>query len=804
MPPPRYVGASSFPPPAFSLAAPIEHPEAIVDAMLASLARGRLSAGAWDELHDAARRDACVEGVAAAFVSVSAGPRMKSAPSAAAAEFLFQAARFVDDVVGDDLGAALHLERALALAPAHLEAFGKLEAILERRQRPERLAQLYAASAPHRPRGQQALMLRRAADLFARAGDLGGDPVRARESAIEMWEAIVRLEPGDDEARSRLEALCVEAGRFRDAVRLNEQALARDPAPDDYTRGLLLERIVSLYADRLDQPERAIGPLEQLLLLDPAHAGARAVAEKLLSVKGLAGRAAAALARACEKDAPHRVEHYVSVELESAHGARRTQLYAQLGRLREERLEEPVGAMEAYEQALALDPGSEEIRTRYVAIATQLECHTDAVRVLERVLVAVKDRSVALPASVELGQALLGQRNTKRARVVLAEVFEDLAAPPGVVLRAARSLRGIYEATYDRRALCDVLNRIAHLTDDDYERREANLRLRRGGPQAQGLAPGRRGLRALAVDRGAHRGARGPVEARPGARGAREVRPPARSREGAGRRRELSAGAGAAHAALPYARRLPRMLRRPVWAVVPAKSFARGKSRLGPVLDDDDRARFARELLEHVLGVLGTCELDGVLVATDGDDVAALARAHGAQVLRDRGEGSLAAVVDGALADVAARGACAAVVFMADLPRLEPRTWRGRCGPRGPRRRARARSPGRHTNALAPRAAGGDAHVLRPRRQLRGPPRRRARRRARAVVVDNERIAFDVDGPADHARLTDAATGEPEPEALVAREPVVAAEARLGVVDAVERVALVGRRARAGTRGATS
>jgi tetratricopeptide (TPR) repeat protein len=319
-------------------------------------------------------------------------------------------------------------------------------------------------------------MLRRAADLIARAAEEGGDREALRGRAIGAWEEIVRLEPGDYEARSRLEALCVEAGRFRDAVRLNEQALARDPAPDDYTKALLLERIIALYAERLGQPERAIPQVEQLLLLDPGHAGARGVAERLLSFKGLTGRAAAALALASRK-APHEVERYLSIELESARGSRRTQLFVEIGRLREEQLEEPVGALEAYEQALALEPANDDVRARYVAITTRLECYTDAVRVLERVLGAVKEPLVVLRAQVELGEALLGQHNTKRAKTVLAEVFASLSAPPELRLRAARSLRPIHEATYDRRALCDVLERIVLLTDDEGERRESNVRL---------------------------------------------------------------------------------------------------------------------------------------------------------------------------------------------------------------------------------------------------------------------------------------------------------------------------------------
>jgi tetratricopeptide (TPR) repeat protein len=477
LPPPRFAGASSFPPPAFSLAAPIENPESVVDALLASLARGRLTPGVWEDLHEAARRDGCVEGVASAFASVSSGPRMKMLQPSVAAEFHFQAARFLEDVCGDDLGAAMHLERSLEIVPGHLEAFAKMEALLELRQKPDKLAELYARAAPHRPRGQQALMLRRAADCLARAAEASGDGAPTRDRAIAMWEEIVRLEPGDDEARSRLEALCIEAGRFRDAVRLNEQSLARDPPPDAYVRGLILERIVALYADSMGHPERAIAHVEQLLSMDPKHPGARRVAESLLSIKGLAARAAAALALASRKDAPHEAERYLSIELESARGSRRAELLVEIGKLREEILEEPVAALEAYEQALVLEPSNEEVRVRYVAIAASLECHADVVRVIERVLAAVKEPSITLRASVELGEALLGQRNAKRAKTVLAEVLASLSAPPDVQLRAARSLCVIYEANYERRAVCDTLDRIALLTADADEQREANRRL---------------------------------------------------------------------------------------------------------------------------------------------------------------------------------------------------------------------------------------------------------------------------------------------------------------------------------------
>jgi 2-phospho-L-lactate guanylyltransferase len=191
------------------------------------------------------------------------------------------------------------------------------------------------------------------------------------------------------------------------------------------------------------------------------------------------------------------------------------------------------------------------------------------------------------------------------------------------------------------------------------------------------------------------------------------------------------------------------------WAVVPAKSLVRGKSRLSPALDQAARARFARSLLEHVLDVLRAGALDGILVATDGEDVADISTSRGAAVLMDGGGGSLADVVDRALAEVARRGATAAIVLMADLPRVEPHDVALVIAALQGHDVVLVRDhQGHHTNALAMapptamrtcfgQAESFDAHLA-------------AAREAglRVCVIDNERVAFDVDVPDDHRRIT--------------------------------------------------
>jgi len=114
------------------------------------------------------------------------------------------------------------------------------------------------------------------------------------------------------------------------------------------------------------------------------------------------------------------------------------------------------------------------------------------------------------------------------------------------------------------------------------------------------------------------------------------------------------------------------------WAVIVAKNFGRAKSRLGRALSIAQRRELARAMFERVLDACArTAELAGTLVATDGDDAAALALRGGAHVLRDPEEpAALHVIVDRALEHARGLGASHALVVMADLPLLRARELR--------------------------------------------------------------------------------------------------------------------------------
>jgi 2-phospho-L-lactate guanylyltransferase len=200
------------------------------------------------------------------------------------------------------------------------------------------------------------------------------------------------------------------------------------------------------------------------------------------------------------------------------------------------------------------------------------------------------------------------------------------------------------------------------------------------------------------------------------------------------------------------------------WALVPVKRFDQGKSRLGDLLDDAARARLAGAMFDRVVGeVLGGLvvagDLAGALVVTDGEEVAARARARGAEALISPGVGPgrpLSVIVDEALTVLAARGAGAgtAVVIMGDLPALAADDVR-----------ALLALLADHDVVLAPDAAETGTNAL----ALRLPPpmptrfcggeslaphlAEAAARHLRVAMCRRAGLGIDVDQPEDYARL---------------------------------------------------
>jgi 2-phospho-L-lactate/phosphoenolpyruvate guanylyltransferase len=180
-----------------------------------------------------------------------------------------------------------------------------------------------------------------------------------------------------------------------------------------------------------------------------------------------------------------------------------------------------------------------------------------------------------------------------------------------------------------------------------------------------------------------------------------------------------------------------------VLAIVPFKGRDGAKTRLSGVLDADERAGLALELLERVLAA---CEKAAVIRRTLLVTPNPSALPGNVDILHDRGTGH-ANAIELALADPRARDG--ALVVMADCPLVDVHALESLALAARPL--ALVPSDDGGVNALALREANG----FRPRF---GVPAKTMIAAARAAgleptVLQDRRLAFDVDVPADLTRL---------------------------------------------------
>jgi len=184
------------------------------------------------------------------------------------------------------------------------------------------------------------------------------------------------------------------------------------------------------------------------------------------------------------------------------------------------------------------------------------------------------------------------------------------------------------------------------------------------------------------------------------------------------------------------------------WAIIPVQARSAGKQRLGSVLSALQRPALIDAMLEHVLAVVHAAPLAGVVILSPAEEPVPA----GTHVLRDRGTG-LNAALELALPELLALKATRALIVFADLPLLGAEDLV-----------ALERATDASGVALAPDHTGTGTNALGlalpspfrlqfgagscARHQLESERIGRP-----AAVVLRPGLAFDVDEPADLARL---------------------------------------------------
>ncbi len=472
-----------------SLEERLENEPDILDAFLLALARNQLPREAWEKLTSAAQRDDRLTELAFAFEGLAGDRKLKTMQAGVVAEFMFQSSVFFSDIMGDDDGGASFLDKAMSAMPTHAGSLARFEEKLTQSGDFTKLGDFFFDMAQHRARSEQAPILRKAAEAFEKA--------EASDKLADVLSMLVRVDPKDEEARTKLEDALLQANRPRDVAKMLEQTIAADPPPDDELMFSHRTKLLALYDDA-SEIERALPHVEWLLGRAPGHEGAKNIGVRLLEVKAAAQRAASALAVAAEKEeAWGDAARYYALELENARGPRRFGPLRALAALRHDHTDDLAGAYEAAEQALHIDQTDTDLLDRFVALTRALGKHDVAQKTLQRLVSAAKDPSARARLAAEMGELLLATGDVKRARAAFSSALTVPGATDLAVLPAMHALARLYGEDEDHVSLAEMLERIMHTEPDIVRRQQA-------AEQLAELASGALGdpLRAVAAYRG--------------------------------------------------------------------------------------------------------------------------------------------------------------------------------------------------------------------------------------------------------------------------------------------------------------
>ncbi len=200
-----------------------------------------------------------------------------------------------------------------------------------------------------------------------------------------------------------------------------------------------------------------------------------------------------------------------------------------------------------------------------------------------------------------------------------------------------------------------------------------------------------------------------------------------------------------------------------LWAIVPVKPLAKGKTRLANTLGPAERTQLNREMLEHILTELAAVpEVERTLVVSRDSAVLALARDKGARTLSERQPAELNRALERATGAAQAYGASGVLILPADLPLVTRDDIRAlvALGARPPVVVIAPDRRGEGTNALLVAPIGLIEYAFGANSYQRH-LKEAAASGARLEVCDIARLAVDVDLPEDLVLVREAQRSRP-------------------------------------------
>jgi tetratricopeptide (TPR) repeat protein len=416
----------------------------------------------WDRVGELGTITGELRRVADAYEGALTGP--KKLDAVVERELCERASILLEDKLSDPDAAIPYLVRILDADPADAHAFNRLKQILTARERWDDLQKMYdravdSAADPHR----RVDLLSEMALVFE---DILDDPARAAAA----YERILPIDPENETATRALDKLYARTGRFAELARLLTGRLDR---VDDEQRATLENRLARLYLDKLDKPADALTQAAALLDRQIDHTDARAIVRVVLERPVEGDDARRTRVRAAEilervylaRDEARELDEVTAIRLAETPDLLREdrlELLRRAARLRDERLANDAGALDALAELLPLDPADEEARKNLLSVGRRAGQHTRVAEVLGRA--ADVAEYPELKADILIEQAGVYENllaDDSRAEGVYRRILElkDSSGGPAGPQRgpALKALERIYDTRGEHDKLAEIL-----------------------------------------------------------------------------------------------------------------------------------------------------------------------------------------------------------------------------------------------------------------------------------------------------------------------------------------------------------
>ena len=262
-------------------------------------------------------------------------------------ELQHQIGEIYEHKLEDGVNAIESYRAVLEHDPAYMPALKGLEGLFSREERWQDLLDVLELQL------EVVTSERERISLLLRMASMLEEEFVKPELAAERLEAVLDIDPSNDNALSGLEKLYRQSRRWQDLVDTLYRHI--EATPDRMVRVALYQDVAKVYAEELSDPHSAIDALKNVLDIDPDNVPALEALSRLL--QGVENWVEA-----------H--EAFSRLALIVPEPEKKVELSFRLGRLLAEHMEDQAGAMECYQNALDVEPGHlpslEALRKIYV------------------------------------------------------------------------------------------------------------------------------------------------------------------------------------------------------------------------------------------------------------------------------------------------------------------------------------------------------------------------------------------------------------------------------------------------------